>query len=170
MGDKKSPMLKGGGVAFGPHPRDFATGLQRKVYDLAWRTALSYRYRQGQLILIDGDAELEGVHEHSAERFLRDLLIHNQMGHAHGRTLFVTRHIRDNLFTALEGEKMGREALAKDCADVDVKDLLELGRVVMERRALEYILRTHEEDLGPQEKLGAWEAVMRSTRRKEKPL
>ena len=26
MGDKKSPMLKGGGVAFGPHPRSFATG------------------------------------------------------------------------------------------------------------------------------------------------
>src|SRR5438874_8149445 len=31
LGDKKSPMLRGGGVAFGPHPRDFSTGLQRKV-------------------------------------------------------------------------------------------------------------------------------------------
>ena len=47
LGDKKSPMLKGGGVAFGPKPRDFATGLNRRVYDLAWRIALSYRYRTG---------------------------------------------------------------------------------------------------------------------------
>src|SRR5947209_7237437 len=52
-GDKKSPIRRGGGVAFGPHPRDFSTGLQRKVYDLAWRTALSYRYRKGELIILD---------------------------------------------------------------------------------------------------------------------
>ncbi|KAK0248851.1 54S ribosomal protein yml6, mitochondrial [Friedmanniomyces endolithicus] len=161
LGNKKSPMLRGGGVAFGPHPRDFSTGLQRKVYDLAWRTALSYRYRQGELILIEGDVELEGVHENSAERYLKDLLKYNRMGHEHGRTLFVTRNIREGLYTALEGEHMGKEARAKDCADVDVKDLLELGRVVMERSALEYILGKHEEDLAPEEKLHAWSRVAR---------
>ncbi|KAK1051400.1 54S ribosomal protein yml6, mitochondrial [Friedmanniomyces endolithicus] len=142
LGNKKSPMLRGGGVAFGPHPRDFSTGLQRKVYDLAWRTALSYRYRQGELILIEGEVELEGVHENSAERYLKDLL-------------------REGLYTALEGEHMGKEARAKDCVDVDVKDLLELGRVVMERSALEYILGKHEEDLAPGEKLHAWSRVAR---------
>ncbi|KAI9878057.1 MAG: 54S ribosomal protein, mitochondrial, partial [Watsoniomyces obsoletus] len=42
-GDKKSPIRRGGGVAHGPKPRSFATGLQRKVYDQAWRTALSHR-------------------------------------------------------------------------------------------------------------------------------
>lgn len=47
LGDKKSPMLRGGGVAFGPKPRDMSTKLPRKIYDLAWRTALSYRYRRG---------------------------------------------------------------------------------------------------------------------------
>ncbi|KAK5145227.1 54S ribosomal protein yml6, mitochondrial [Rachicladosporium monterosium] len=127
LGNKKSPMLRGGGVAFGPHPRDFSTGLQRKV----------------------------------AERYLKDLLKYNRMGHEHGRTLFVTRNIREGLYTALEGEHMGKEARAKDCADVDVKDLLELGRVVMERSALEYILGQHEEDLAPGEKLHAWSRVAR---------
>src|SRR5436305_4289693 len=53
LGDKKSPMLRGGGVAFGPHPRDFSTKLPRKIYDLAWRTALSYRYKKGELIILD---------------------------------------------------------------------------------------------------------------------
>ncbi|TKA76450.1 hypothetical protein B0A55_06094 [Friedmanniomyces simplex] len=168
LGDKKSPMLKGGGVAFGPHPRDFSTKLPRKVYDLAWRTALSYRYRQGQLILIDGAVELKGVHEHSAERFLWDLLRHNRMGYENGRTLFVTRDYREDLFTALEGEKMGREARAKDYADVDVKDLLELGRVVMERYALEHILAKHEEDLGPGEKLHAWQKLAKTAAREER--
>jgi hypothetical protein len=33
LGDKKSPMLKGGGVAFGPKPRDFSTELPRRAGD-----------------------------------------------------------------------------------------------------------------------------------------
>src|SRR5690242_9859770 len=45
LGTRQSPMLKGGGKSFGPHPRDFSTELPRKMYDLAWRTALSWRYR-----------------------------------------------------------------------------------------------------------------------------
>lgn len=53
VGDKKSPIRRGGGVVFGPHPRDFATGLNRKVYDRAWRMALSHRYRRGELLVVE---------------------------------------------------------------------------------------------------------------------
>ncbi|KYG45168.1 hypothetical protein M433DRAFT_42803, partial [Acidomyces richmondensis BFW] len=147
LGDKKSPMLRGGGVAFGPKPRDFGTKLPRKIYDLAWRTALSYRYRQGELLLLEDQAELENVHQDSAERYIKDLLRYNKMGHADGRTLFVTLQRRERLFRALEGERMGREGRALDVTDVDVKDLLELGRVVIERKALEFLFEEHESDL-----------------------
>ncbi|TKA23222.1 hypothetical protein B0A50_07615 [Salinomyces thailandicus] len=157
LGDKKSPMLRGGGVAFGPKPRDFSTKLPRKVYDLAWRTALSYRYQKGELLLLEDFAELVNVHPHSAPRYLRDLLKHNQMGHADGRTLFVTLERREGLFGALEVDGMGRQARAVDVLDVDVKDLLELGRVAMERSALEFLLREHESDLVPGLRLDAWE-------------
>ncbi|KAK5109306.1 hypothetical protein LTR62_007180 [Meristemomyces frigidus] len=157
LGDKKSPMLKGGGVAFGPKPRDFSTKLPRKIYDLAWRTALSYRYKQGELICVEDMIELEGVHEHSAPRYLLDMLRHNNMGHANGRTLFITLEERPALFEALEAERMGREAKALEVVDVDVKDLLELGRVVVEREALEWMFVEHEDDLGPKDKLVSWE-------------
>ncbi len=43
------PMLRGGGVAFGPKPRDFATDLPRKVRMLGMRVALSSRLREGAL-------------------------------------------------------------------------------------------------------------------------
>ncbi|KAI7366678.1 ribosomal protein L4 [Hortaea werneckii] len=159
LGDKKSPMLRGGGVAFGPKPRSFATELPRKVYDLAWRTALSYRYKKGELLLLEDNAELTGVHPHSAQRYLKDLLRHNRMGHADGRTLFVTLEPREALFAALKGENMGRQAKAVDVLDVDVKDLLEMGRVAIERSALEFIFQEHEADLGPQQRLAGWEAT-----------
>lgn len=155
-------MLKGGGVAFGPKPRDFSTKLPKKIYDLAWRTALSYRYRKGELILLDTEAELLGVHPHSAQRYLKDLLRHNRMGHADGRTLFVTLERREGLFGALEGEGMGRDARALDVLDVDVKDLLELGRVVVEKSALDFMFEEHEDDLGPRQRIGAWERFMMS--------
>ena len=152
LGDKKSPMLKGGGVAFGPKPRDFSTELPRKVYDQAWRTAISYRYRKGELILVDGELEID-VAEGSLERYMKDLLSWQNMGRAGGRTLFVTAERRHNLFDALEGENMGRHARALVADYVDVKDMLELGRVVMERDALEMLLLEHETDLGPQQKI-----------------
>ncbi|EMC98452.1 hypothetical protein BAUCODRAFT_67531 [Baudoinia panamericana UAMH 10762] len=165
LGDKKSPMLRGGGVAFGPKPRDFSTGLPKKIYHLAWRTALSYRYRKGELLLIDGQADITGVHEDSLERYTRDLLRHNRFGHADGRTLFVTLERREGLFRALEGERMGREARALEVWDVDVKDLLELGRVVVEREALEWVLEEHQEDLAPGVRLGAWGRMMEGLER-----
>ena len=146
LGDKKSPMLRGGGVAFGPKPRSFKTGLQKKVYDMAWRTALSYRYKMGELLVVDGEAELD-VHRFSAERYLRDLLKANGMGSQYGRTLFVTLERRERLFEALAGETMGKEGKAREVADVDVKNLLEMARVVVERGALEWMFAAHESDL-----------------------
>ncbi|KAK3703457.1 54S ribosomal protein yml6, mitochondrial [Vermiconidia calcicola] len=175
LGDKKSPMLKGGGVAFGPKPRDFSTRLQRAVYDLAWRTALSYRYARGELIVLEGQPSIpEEIHQDSRERWMRDLLRHHRMGHADGRTLFVTRYRSDSLWESLRGQKVygvgqrkvkdtvgdSRDARALTVEEVDVKDLLELGRVVVERGALERMLRGHESDLTPTQKLGAWRRMM----------
>lgn len=148
IGDKKSPMLKGGGVAFGPKPRDFSTELPRKIYDQAWRTALSYRYRKGELILVDGEMDLD-VADGALQRYMRDLLTWQNMGNGGGRTLFVTSERRDNLFDSLEGEKMGRHARALEVEFVDVKDMLEMGRVVIERDALEELFLDHESDLAP---------------------
>jgi large subunit ribosomal protein L4 len=157
LGNKKSPLLKGGGVAFGPKPRDFSTELPRKVYDQAWRTALSYRYRKGELILVDGEVDVD-VGEGSLERYMRDLLAWQNMGRAGGRTLFVTSERRHNLFDALEGESMGRHARALEVELVDVKDMLEMGRVVMERDALEELFIEHESDLNPNQRI--WEQLM----------
>lgn len=141
LGDKKSPMLRGGGVAFGPKPRDFATGLPRKIYDLAWRMALSYRYRRGELVLIDGFEDLEMAEP----RWAKQIFVKNGLGKQDGRSMVVTTDVRPNLYGALAGA--GEEGLAKTQEDVDVKDLLETGRIVMEREVLDRILAEHSSDL-----------------------
>lgn len=126
---------------FGPHPRDFSTRLPRKIYDLAWRTALSYRYRRGELVVVEDGVELEMAEG----RWLKRVLSWHGWGNEGGRSLIVTEDLRPNLWAAVA--QAGEEGRCKTVADVDVKDLLELGRVVVEKSALDRILRDHQSDL-----------------------
>jgi len=52
-GDLKSPVRVGGGTIFGPVPRDYGFKLNKKVKQLARRSALSLRAKQDQLIVLD---------------------------------------------------------------------------------------------------------------------
>ena len=52
-GLRQSPVWRGGSVAFGPHPRSFETKINRKVYQLAFRHALSDRIQAGGVLAIE---------------------------------------------------------------------------------------------------------------------
>jgi large subunit ribosomal protein L4 len=52
-GSFQSPLWRGGGVVFGPKPRDFAKKVSRKTRQLALRKALSERLRAGDVIVVD---------------------------------------------------------------------------------------------------------------------
>ena len=52
-GDLKSPVRVGGGTIFGPVPRDYGFKLNKKVKQLARRSALSTRAAAGQVIVLD---------------------------------------------------------------------------------------------------------------------
>jgi large subunit ribosomal protein L4 len=58
-GLRQSPVWRGGGVAFGPHPRDFSVKVNRKVGRLAFRRALSERISAGELKVVDSLAMAE---------------------------------------------------------------------------------------------------------------
>ena len=52
-GYRQSPVWRGGGVAFGPHPRDFSIKVNKKVTRLAFRRVLSERIADGSLVIVD---------------------------------------------------------------------------------------------------------------------
>ena len=52
-GYKSSPVWTGGGVVFGPHPRDYSKKTNKNVKQLALRKALSSRVNAGEVYLID---------------------------------------------------------------------------------------------------------------------
>ncbi len=52
-GSFRSPLWRGGGVTFGPKPRDFSKKVNKKVKELALRKALSERLKSGDVIVLD---------------------------------------------------------------------------------------------------------------------
>ena len=57
-GDINSPVLVGGGRAFGPKPRDYSFKLNKKVKLLARKSALSYKAKENAIIVVE-DFDLE---------------------------------------------------------------------------------------------------------------
>ena len=74
----------------------------------------------------------------------------NHLGKKDGKSMIVTRRSPGNLASALNnGANVsgGRHGEVKADYDVDVKDLLKLGRLVIEKRALDSMLKEHSSDL-----------------------
>jgi large subunit ribosomal protein L4 len=170
LGDAKSPMLKGGGVAHGPKDRDHSTGLPKKIYDLAWRTALSHRYRKGQLLVINGSLAEAWSGENGTARPEAVIHLHELFRGPDEKltTLYIGLEgikdkLQDPLHQALEAyspkDRVRYAFIDTDELDVrgrprrerfvDVKNLLESSRIVIEKAALDKLLTDHQSDLGP---------------------
>lgn len=52
-GNIKNPQFKGGGRVFGPQPRDYSFKLNKKVKDLARKSALSYKAKDNSIAILE---------------------------------------------------------------------------------------------------------------------
>ena len=52
-GSSRSPLWRGGGTVFGPQPRDYSYSLPKKARRLALKAALSGKFSDGEIIIID---------------------------------------------------------------------------------------------------------------------
>lgn len=73
-GDIKSPLLRGGGSIFGPHPRSYAYKVPKKVRRLALKMALTDKFKRQSLMVID-KIELEQVKTQQIVNILKSLKV-----------------------------------------------------------------------------------------------
>lgn len=52
-GDMKSPLVRGGGRVFGPKPHTYDLKVNKKVKDLARKSALAYKVKDGNLLVVE---------------------------------------------------------------------------------------------------------------------
>jgi large subunit ribosomal protein L4 len=71
-GDIKSPVLVGGGRAFGPKPRDYSFKLNKKVKALARKSALSYKAKENAITVVE-DFTMDAPKTKEFLTFMKDL-------------------------------------------------------------------------------------------------
>lgn len=52
-GSIRSPIWKGGGTTFGPHPRDYSYSLSKKAKKKAIKSALSSKFKEKKILILD---------------------------------------------------------------------------------------------------------------------
>lgn len=126
LGDAQSPMLRGGGVAFGPKPRDFSTKLPRKVIEMGMRVALSSKLKEHQLGVM-----MRLYWPNGKTKFLARKV--DQLGLR--KTLFITGHLHEGLERAIRNIPMVKLITVEEA---NVYEILKWERVVLDLKAVEY--------------------------------
>lgn len=71
-GDKKSPIMVGGGIVFGPKPRDFSYAMPKKAKRLAMKSILSLKVQDDRLKIVE-DFSVESGKTKDLVKILRSL-------------------------------------------------------------------------------------------------
>lgn len=137
LGDGQSPMLVGGGIAFGPKPRDFSTKLPRKVIQMGMRVALSAKLGEQRLGVMTSLDWPCGKTKNLAQRV--DFL-------GLRKTLLVTGE--DKVSPGLERASRNISTVKLVKADeVNVYELLKWQRVVLDTKAVDFFEQTLGKDI-----------------------
>lgn len=124
-GSTRAPHWRHGGVAFGPHPRDYSQKFPRKMRRAAIRQALSAKLRDAELLVVD-TLELPEIRT----RRVREILGNLNLG---ASVLFVTARPLENL--KLSARNM-QEVTTTTAESLNVYTLLRHHRLVFERDAV----------------------------------
>lgn len=129
QGSIRAPHWVGGGAVFGPRLRDFSYRIPRKARRVALKSALSAKYRDGELMFVEG-IDLPDHKTKSAVAFLRDLGLEGK------KVLLVIEEIDFNLDKATGN--LPRVKVLK-AEGLNVYDLLDHEVVVCTKGALDRI-------------------------------
>jgi large subunit ribosomal protein L4 len=88
-GTIRSPLWKGGGVVFGPKPRDYSFKLNKKVIKKSKAIALSEKFKDKKLFVVD-DFGFKKPNTKDAAKILNNLKITD------GKVLIVTENLNDD--------------------------------------------------------------------------
>ncbi|KIY50525.1 ribosomal protein L4 [Fistulina hepatica ATCC 64428] len=132
LGDAQSPMLRGGGVAFGPKPRDFSTKLPRKVIEMGLRIALSAKVKEQNFGVMMAMSWPSGKTKNLVDRI-------HELGL--GRTLFITGEDVPDVGLVRAMTNISKVKLVA-AQETNIYEILKWNRVVLDAKAVDFFERT----------------------------
>jgi len=112
-GSIKSPVFVGGGRAFGPRPRNYRFKLNKKLKQLARKSALAYK-AQTQMITVLEDFNLEAPKTKDFATMVKNLKLNGQ------RSLLVLKEANDNIYRSARNIQRAEVAVLSDLNTYDI--------------------------------------------------
>ena len=120
-GNIKSPLFNGGGRVFGPQPRDYSFKLNKKLKQLARRSALTYKALDNNIVVLE-DFSFDAVKTKNYAKLVTDL----QVGDV--KTLLVLPTANNNIYLSSRNLKKAKVVTA---ADLNTHDVLNAGKLLL---------------------------------------
>jgi len=126
-GSNRSPIWRGGGITFGPKPKDWSFSLPKKVRKQAIKSALSHKYNENEILVLD-NFELPEIKTKQVASFLKSFDI--------AKCLILIDEKNENLIKSSNNIK-DVKVLKND--GLNVYDLLNFKHLVMTKSSLEKV-------------------------------
>ena len=131
-GTSRSPLWVGGGTIFGPRPRDYRQDLTKKLKRLARKSALSYKVKDNQILIVE-DFALENTKTKDFSKILSDLKIRGK------KVLVLTGSYNEKIYKA--GRNIPKVNIL-EAANASTYDILNNQVLVLQKSAVESIKKT----------------------------
>ncbi|MCX6240324.1 MAG: 50S ribosomal protein L4 [Bacteroidetes bacterium] len=133
-GSIKSPLFRGGARVFGPQPRDYNFKLNKKLKKLARISALSYKVKESNLVVLE-DFTFDSPKTKNFSELLKNFQLTGK------KTLVVVNAPDDNLLLAARNLK--RVKIVRT-ADLNTYEILDAKQVLMTESSVPEIVKIHQ--------------------------
>ncbi len=124
-----NPLFRGGGRVFGPSPRDYNSKLNKKLKQLARRSALTYKAKAKDIIIIE-DFQLETAKTSEFERISTNLKVQDK------KSVFVFNETNKNIYLSSRNIKGVKVVTA---SDLSTYDIVNASSLVLSESSIEII-------------------------------
>ena len=128
QGTIRAPHYRGGGIVFGVTPRDYTFKMNRKERGLAIRSALTYKVKNNEMVVVD-NLELTSLKTKDVKELIKNLELA-------GKVLFVTANDAEKLYLATRNLGYAACIMANE---INVYDIVNADTLVIEEAAVKYI-------------------------------
>ncbi|MGJ1203717.1 50S ribosomal protein L4 [Sphingobacterium lactis] len=118
-GSIKSPLFNGGGRVFGPQPRDYSFKLNKKLKQLARKSALSYKAQENNVVVLD-EVNFDSI------KTKNYVALVNALNIADEKTLLVLPAYNNNVYLSSRNLKKAKVIVASELNTYDVLNATKL--------------------------------------------
>ena len=128
QGSIRAPHYRHGGIVFGPTPRDYGIKLNKKERVLAYKSALSHKLADKELVVVD-KLTLKDLKTKTVKKLIETLKLE-------GKVLFVTHDEGENLYMATRNLGYAGAIMVNE---LNVLDIVNSDTIVFDEDSIKYI-------------------------------